>query len=184
MRRAVPWLVGAALVAATGAVVAATPPGTDLRDAFLIRGDAGEAVTSRTLSATALDAVFADRVTVDESDWAADGNWLVVTVAASAVRSEVEAEIPLASVVIDGEVFHATERASTSLTRADLHVGTETTGMLAFELPAGTRSGSAELRLSPQLLTPHLDDVVAIALPLDGLAATASIEIMEPELWR
>lgn len=182
MRRVTPWLAGAALLAAAGAVVAVTPSATALRDAFSIHGEVGEVVESRTLVATVVDAGFADQVTDDEAEWVADGNWLVVTVAASARQTEVDAELPLATLVVDGETFQATERVSSSLTRTDLRVGTMTTGALAFELPAGLRAGHAELRLSPALLTPHLDDVLAIRLDLDELQASSSIALPEPSL--
>lgn len=174
------WLLGAALVAAGGAVVLATPPAEVLQDPFLIHG--GESVQTRNLIASIEGASFADEITEPGEDWSATGNWLVVTVAASAPLTEVDAEVGVVSLVVDGVTYTATERVRASLTNADLRVGTATVGMLAFELPEGLRHGAAELRLPARILTPILDDVAVLALDLDGLGAEKSVEIVEPTL--
>ena len=180
MRRAAPWAVGAALVIAAGATVALTPSDIALSQAFLIRGGAGDVVTGRTLTAQVRDAAFADRVTTGGGDWAADGNWLVVTVAASAPQTEVDAAINLATLKIGDRTFHASERTRDSLLREPLRVGTDTVGMLAFELPAGVDAGDAELRLITTYFTPQLDDVVVLPVSLDGVPSEAEIEITAP----
>lgn len=182
MRRALPWLLGAVLVVAAAAVTAATPPPESLTDPFLTHGQLDERVSSRTLVATASEAMLADEITVSDSEWQAQGNWMVVTVTASARTSEVDAAIQLATFTIDGKVFQSSERPSTSLENAALRVGTDTAGVLAFELPAELASGTGELRLITAHATPELDDVTVIDIDLDRLTRVASTEISEPQL--
>lgn len=182
MRKARPWLIGAALVVAAGLVSGVTPSADSLFDPFLIRGGPEDTVTSRTLIATVSDAAFADRVVSADGEWTAEGNWLVVELAVSAPRTEEDAEIPLAALHVDGLVIHASERAPDSLLKTPLHVGTDTVGVLAFELPEGLRAGMGELRLTSEYVTPELDDVIALSLPLDEAPAVASIDLAEPRI--
>ncbi|HWV48743.1 MAG TPA: hypothetical protein VN035_04745 [Microbacterium sp.] len=179
MKGAVPWVLGAALVVAAGAAVALTPPDVALSQAFSIRGGEGDLVTGRTLTAQVRDAAFTERVVA--GDWAAEGNWLVVTVAASAPQTEVDAAISLAKLEIGDRTFHASERVRDSLLGAALRVGTDTVGMLAFELPADVDAGDAELSLITSYSTPQLDDVVVLPVSLDDLPSEAEIEITSPE---
>ncbi|WP_460796600.1 hypothetical protein [Microbacterium sp. GXF0217] len=181
MRRAAPWAIGAALVVAAGAAVALTPPDIALSQAISIRGAAGDAVTGRTLTAQVRDAVFADRIATGGGDWTADGNWLVVTVAASAPQTEVDAAIVFAALQIGDRTFHASERARGTLLGTSLRVGVDTVGMLAFELPSDVDAGEADLRLITSYSTPQLDDVVVLPLSLDDLPSEGEIEISPPE---
>ena len=185
MRKALPWLVGAGLAAAAVAITAATPAPETLYTAFPIAGSfAPDAdprpVTSRTLTAVVVDAAFTERVQADQ--WHADGNWLVVTVAASAPRSEEDSVIALASLHVGGEVFHASERPRDPLLGERLRIGIDTVGMLAFELPADVRAGDAELRLTSEPITPRLDDVITVGLRLDDIRTVPSIDVEPPEV--
>lgn len=179
--RWVPWVGGVALVLAAGVVTAVTPPEDALTDPLLVRAAIDDTATSRTLVAAVQDASFADRLTVAD-EWEADGNWLVIELAVSAPTTEVDAAIGVASLVIDGRVFLASERPPTSLLRADLRVGTDTVGTLAFELPDGLRSGGGELRLTGEYPTPHLDDVIAFPLSFDELPQAPDKELDAPRL--
>lgn len=181
MRRALPWIAGAALVIGAGALTAATPTDDSLDSAFDVHGSFGDTVTSRNLVVTATDATFADAVTGPDPDWDAEGNWLVVTVVASAPTTEIDAAVQLASLAVDGRVFHASERPSASLVGTALRVGIETVGTIVFELPADLDSGSAELRLTPGYLTPELDDVISVSLDLAEVPRADSVELTEPE---
>ncbi|MFJ2542479.1 hypothetical protein [Microbacterium sp. NPDC087589] len=184
MRRRTPWLLGAALVIAAGAVTAVTPSDEDVIGPIEMRGSFGDSVESRTLIAAATDATFADEVVVPgaDSDWNADGNWLVVTVIASAARTEVDAAINLATLAVGDRVFQASERPGASLRSQSLRAGIDTVGMLAFELPPDVTSGQAELRLTSSYLTPELDDRIAIQLELHDFPRTSSVELDDPEL--
>ncbi len=184
MRRRTPWLLGAALVIAAGGVTAITPSDEDVIGPIEMRGSFGDSVESRTLIAAATDATFADEVVVPgaDSDWSADGNWLVVTVTASAAHTEVDAAINLATLAVSDRVFQASERPDVSLRSQSLRVGTDTVGTLAFELPPDVTSGQAELRLTSSYLTSELDDRIAIGLDLDDLPRTPSVELDDPEL--
>lgn len=178
------WIVGAVFVLCAALVTAVTPSEDAIYEAFLIRGDAVDGATTRTLNANVLGASLAERVVSADGEWDAEGNWLVVELAASAPQTEVDAEIVLATLHVDGLVFRASERVPESLLETQLHVGTDTVGVLAFELADGIRSQAAELRLTTQYTTPALDDVVVLPLPL----ATATIEpvvtVKESEVGR
>lgn len=180
MRRVLPWVLGAALVLAAGVVTTTIPSEDSLLEPIVVGGDAGETVTSRSLAVTVTDAVFAERLEVASADWSADGNWLLVTLDASAAQTEKDAVIGLATLTIGDRVFQASERPATSLLQTRLHVGTDVTGTLAFELPAELRSGVAELQITPAALTPQLDDVISVPLDLDQLESTARFALEAP----
>lgn len=181
MRRSLPWISGIALVAVAGVVTLAIPSDDSLTDPFLIRGSTDNELASRTLRIAVQDSTFADEVAVPASEWSAEGNWLVITVEASATQTETGAAINLATLTVDGRVFQASERPSDSLLRTPLHVGTALVGPLVFELPIDLRHGTAELRLSPTTPTPLLDDVIVITLPLDDLPTTSQVDLIAPE---
>ncbi|MGW8483144.1 hypothetical protein ACWGJP_08380 [Microbacterium sp. NPDC055903] len=180
MRRAAPWLAGTALVLAAGVATALTPGPESLTGAFLVHGAAGEAVSSRTLTAQVHESLFADHITVEDDGWSADGNWLVLRLSVSAPHDEEDAQLRLAKLVIGDREYLASERAGTTLVNTDLRVGIDTTGMLVFELPPALETDSAELRLSLPYATPHLDDVVVIPLDLTDADRETSVEIAEP----
>ncbi|MCM3779747.1 hypothetical protein [Microbacterium hydrocarbonoxydans] len=179
--RALPWIIGAALVIGGGALVASTPDDDAVVAPIEKRGAIDETVSSRALVAAAVDVRFARTVETDDG-WSAEGNWLVVSVRASAPQTEIDASIRLASLAIGDRVFHASERPSASLVGAPLRVGIDTVGMLAFELPADVDSGWAELRLTPDYYTAELDDLVVITLRLDGIQRADAVEILPSEL--
>lgn len=181
MRRSLPWISGIALVAVAGVVALAIPSDDSLTDPFLLRGSTDDVLVSRTLHVGVVDSTFAEEIAVPASEWSAEGNWLVVTLEASAPRSETGAAINLATLTVDGQVFQASERPSDSLLHTPLHVGTALVGSVAFELPADLRHGTAELRLSPTTPTPLLDDVIVISLPLDDLPTTTQLDLLAPE---
>lgn len=174
------WAIGIALIIAAGAVSVVTTAALDQRAPFVVTGAAGEEVTSRSLTAVVQDASFTNRVTA--GDWHADGNWLVVTLVASAPQTEVDAVIELATLEVDGQVFQASERPGASIVGTPLHVGTDTVGTLTFQLPERVRGGDALLRLSTTMSTPRLDDLVALPVSLDGLPAEGNIDIEDPLL--
>lgn len=183
-RRATPWIVGAGLVIAAGVVSAATPPEQTLLDPFAVSGSVGQTVTVRTLTATVVEVARTERVTMPANEWEAAGNWVVVELAVSAPTTEVGAAIGVASLEIDGRLFQASERPPATLVGTNLRVGTDTVGMLAFELPDDLRSGGGELRLSGRYPTPELDDVITFPLHLDQIETTSSIEIEQPRLGK
>lgn len=182
MNRATPWLIGAGLVLAAGLVSGITPPEDSLTDAFPVHGSADQVVTTRTLVARVVQSSFAERLSDERDEWDAEGNWLVIEIAASARQSELDAEIGLASLLVDGRVFHASERLPDSLLRSPLRVGVDTTGLIAFELPASLRSGTAQLRLSAGYFTPSLDDVIMIPIDLEAAERTGTVELTAPKV--
>ncbi|MBO9624936.1 MAG: hypothetical protein J7484_01025 [Microbacterium sp.] len=181
MSRARPWILGAALVLAAALVSAIIPSEDSTYAAFLIRGD-HRGADARTLSATVIGTTLTDRVVSADGEWAADGNWLVVELTASSPRTEVDAEIQLATLHVDGLVFQASERIPDSLLKEQLHVGTDTSGVIAFELPDGIRHGEAELRLTTEYATPQLDDVVAVPFSLDDADTAPSVDLRRTAL--
>lgn len=181
MRRPLAWIAGAALAITAGVLTALTPSDDAVIGPFLAHGEIGEAAASRTLIATVTEAAFADQVAAEE-DWEAEGNWLVVTVVASARTTEVDAQIRLATLTIGDRTFHASERPSTSFLDVPLRVGTDAVGTLAFELPADVTTGTAELRLTTRYATPELDDMIAVPIALDGLPRVDRMDVPEPGL--
>lgn len=183
MKRILPWVLGGALALTAGIVTAVTPGDEVYRAPFLVHGTGEEhTATSSTLITTALEATFTERVSVDDADWHADGNWLVVTVAASVPRTEVDARIQLATLVIGDRVFQSSERPGNSITEADLRIGIDTVGTLAFELPPDVTDGTGELRLTTSYSTPVLGDVNVLRLPLDDLPTAENIDLEDPKL--
>ena len=180
MRRAVPWVVGAVLVLAAGAVTATIPEEDSVLDPLLVRGGSSDTVTSRSLVVSVQDAVFAENLEVEAADWSAEGNWLVVTLEVSAAQTEKDASVGLATLTIDGRQFQASERPSASLLKTRLHVGTDVVGTLAFELPADLRSGDAELQVTTFDAIPQLDDVIALPIDLDQLSTTPRFALEAP----
>lgn len=180
MRKAIPWILGAVLVIAAGAVTTTIPSEDSLLDPLAVRGGADDAVRSRSMVVTMQDAVFAERLEVTAPDWSADGNWLLVTLEVSAAQTEKDAAVGLATLTIDGRVFQASERPSTSLLRTRLHVGTDIVGTLAFELPADLRSGTGELRVTTLDAMPLLDEVIAVPIDLGQLEKTARYSLEAP----
>ena len=180
MRAAVVWASGAALILAAGVVTVITPDPDTQVDAFLVRGTVEQTIPSRNLTVRIEDVRFADRVTVSDDDWAADGTWLVVELSAEAPRTELDAAMRLIKLIVDGRDYIASERPSTSLVGVDLRVGMDTSGMVAFELPPGLAAETAELRLSLAHRTPHLDDVIVVPLDLGGAPREDIIDIVEP----
>ena len=87
----------------------------------------------------------------------------------------------IAALEVGDRTFHASERMRDSLLGAGLRVGTDTVGMLAFELPADVDAGDAELHLITSYSTPQLDDVVVLPVSLDDLPTEAEVEIVAPE---
>lgn len=172
------WIAGAALVLCAGLATALTPPADSTYDEFLV-GD-GAAAAGRTLSASLTGATFARTVVSSDGDWRADGHWLIVELTASAPRSEVDAEVVLATLHVGGTVFQASERVPDTLAKRQLRVGTDTAGVLVFELPDDVTDGTAQVRLSTAYSTPQLDDVLVLSLPLDDLPAASLVELSEP----
>lgn len=181
MRRALPWIVGGALVVGAGALTAATPSDDSLQGAFGIHGAVGTTVASRDLVVTVTGATFSDEVVGPDPEWSADGNWLIVTLVAAAPTTEVDAAINLPTLAVADRVFQASERPSDSLQGTPLRVGLDTVGTLAFELPDDLRAGAAELRLTPSFFTPELDDLVTVSLDLGELPRADSVELESPE---
>lgn len=181
-RRALPFLIGAGLVLVAGAVTAATPPEASLLDPFPITAAHDGTATARTLEAAVVDVTRTERVTMAAKNWEAEGNWVVIELAVSAPTTEVDAAIGVASLSIDGRLFQASERPPATLVGTALRVGTDTIGMVAFELPADVRSGTGELRLSGRYPTPELDDVIVFPLDLADAPTAPVVEIEEPRL--
>ncbi|MFJ4222935.1 hypothetical protein [Microbacterium sp. NPDC089695] len=182
MRRALPWILGAALAIGAGAVTAVTPTDDDVLAPFSLRAEVGDAVSSRTMAATVTAATLADEIVVPDAGWSAEGDWLVVTIEASARHTEVDAAVQLATLTVDGRVFLASERPSAALRGTPLRAGIDTAGMLAFELPPDATGGTAELRLTTAFITSELDDMIVVTIDLDDLDRTASVDLTASEV--
>lgn len=176
------WLVGTALVAGAGLLSAITPSDQSIIGPFVVSGDQGAPTASRMLQAQVVSTSFADSIVADGGDWKASANWLVIELEASALQTEERAEIDFATLSVDGLVFRASERVPETLLGKHLHLGTDTTGVLVFELADGIHAGEGELRLTTHYRTPQLDDLLALRVSLDEARRAATVELSEPEL--
>lgn len=177
-RKLLPWGIGLALTVAACVVSALTPSEQSTLRAIVSSGDRGEVVHSRELSVELQDATFADQLVVD--DRRIDGNWLIVTAAASTPTSEVDASIRLASVTVDGRIFLSSDQAEYTLLDEELRIGVRTVGMIAFELPPDVTGGTAALRLTTESWTPELDALIEVSFDLGSLARDSRFEIIPP----
>lgn len=172
MKRGLQWTIGAGLVVAAWLVAAVTPP-EDAREApFPVRAVIGETATGRNIQATITSVQRADRVSTEK--WSADGNWLVVHLAAEAVVSE-PAALSSATLTVGDRTFTASERPD-SFASAPLAVGIPRSGSLAFELPPDLDEGEALLTLGLRA-DPRLDSVIELPLDLAALPHPPAIAL-------
>lgn len=166
------WLLSAIILVAAWFVVADTPTLADKREPFEVSVPAPEWGTGRNLTARVVGATFADEV--DDGSWAAPGNWFVVQIETAAIDGPASLEVTELSV--DGVVYSATDRTDITMSGESLLVGVPLTGVLAFDLPAGVATGTAELHLgaSPDR---RLDSIIVVPLDLDEMTRVPRVTL-------
>lgn len=179
MKRLLPWLLTAALLAGAWGIVEVTLPDDAASAPFVTSAAIGEPAAARDLAVTVTD-VRAAREVTDTAGWSADGTWLIVDLDAAAVVSAQGATLGLAELRIGELTFSATDRGTT-FWRQRLVPGVARSGSLAFELPADALSGPAVLRLGNPTGRADipLDGVIEVPLDLDDVVLVPRAELNE-----
>ncbi|WP_020096937.1 hypothetical protein [Microbacterium sp. 11MF] len=167
MKSVTVWAGGIVLLVAAWGVTQ-IPAGQALTESSFVQSvDVGDRAVGRQMAVTVTDVAAAERIS-DEVGWAADGAWVVVDLSVEAVNTEEGAVLGLATLLIDGDTYRASERPVSLLGKA-LQVGVPKTGSVAFELPAGMRDGTAVIRFTVSDRDWRLDSVVEFTVDLGSL---------------
>ncbi|WP_349308597.1 hypothetical protein [Microbacterium sp. MM2322] len=169
------WAGGIALLVAAWGVTQLTPGEELTTSSFVETVGVGEHAVGREMVVTVTDVAGAERVS-DTTGWSADGTWVVVDLSAESRFTEVGVRLGLATLVVNGDTYRASERPVSLLGR-QLEVGAPTTGSVAFELPPGLRDGSAVIRFTVSDRDWRLDSVVELPVDLGSLSWEAEREL-------
>ena len=175
MKRAIPWLITAALLVGAW-LIAFVAPGDDASvTPFVIPAVIGQESVGREFTLTVQDVQLAEHVS-GAKGWSADGTWLVVDLDAEANHEQYGMLLAGATLTIGDQSFRASERMASFL-RGALVTGVSRSGTLAFELPEFALSGTGILQLSTNDDT-RADSVVELEIDLDELTPVAEAEIL------
>lgn len=179
MKKVLPWLLTAALLAGAWGLVKITLPDDAALEPFITTTGLDEPSVTRDLAVTVTDVRAARRVT-DAAGWSAEGTWLVVDLEAAAVLTQEAALLDLAELTIGDRTFIATERGTTFLDQR-LVPGVPRAGSLAFELPADALAGDAVLRLgnTTAVSDPLLDGVIELRIDVDAAPMLNETQLRE-----
>jgi len=178
VKRAAPWLITAALLAAAWLVALVTPDDSASADPFIVPVTIGEEAVGRDFSVTVQDVALADAVT-GAKGWSAEGTWLVVELDAETNLDQYGMSFKGATLIIDGQSFRASERVPSFLS-TQLVTGVSQSGALAFELPDDARDSTAVLQLSAREDT-RVDSIAELEIDLGELTPVADAEIRETD---
>lgn len=159
------WVIGVALVVVAWGVALVTPGPDQVQAPFVISVEPGETGAGRNIAIT-VDAVHRAETATDGT-WSADGNWLVIDLAAAAVLNEQGTLLSHVEFEIDGRTFRASERPE-SMLGASLSVGIPRTGSVAFELPDDLDEGTGTVRFALNPDT-RVDSVIEVTLDLGAI---------------
>ena len=175
MKRALPWLLTAALLAAAWLVAFATPDDSASVEPFVVPAAIGEEAVGREFALTVQQVRISDGVNAPNG-WSADGTWLLVDVDARSTLEQTGSLLGGAELTIGDRSFRASERMP-SMFREQVVTGVSRTGMLAFELPGDVLTGTGVLRLSLDDDT-RADSVAELRIDLDELERVSDAEIV------
>ncbi|WP_406248836.1 hypothetical protein ACI7YT_02460 [Microbacterium sp. M] len=178
MKRAIPWLVTAALLIAAWLVALITPDDSASAEPFVVPVTIGEQAAGRDFSVTVHDVTIADAVSA-ANGWSAEGTWLVVELDAEANLDQFGMSFKGATLVIDDQSFRASERVPSFLS-TQLVTGVSQSGALAFELPEEARTSTGVLQLSAKEDT-RADSVAELEIDLGALTPVADAEVRETD---
>lgn len=170
------WALAVVLVGAAWAVTLIAPSDDAGRDTFVTTMTDGERGAGRNIAATVTQVRTTDAV-ASEDDWSAEGNWLVVDLAAEAVVDQPSGYLRGAILIIGDRTFSASTRGPDAMTLLDAQLvpGVPTSGSLMFELPDDAFESAGVLRLSTS--TTAWGDSI-LELPIDLAAAPHVDEIV------
>lgn len=171
------WVLSAFVLAAAWFVVANTPTLEDKRASFDVKVEPGEWGVGRNIEARVVGATFADHL--DDQSWQAPGNWFIVQIEAAAVADADTASLGIAELTVDGITYSSTERSTVLIRGTSLLVGVPLSGVLAFDLPAEVRDGTAELRLGLGL-DQRLDSIIVVPIDLAAMTRVPTLTVYPP----
>ncbi|MBN9158848.1 MULTISPECIES: hypothetical protein [unclassified Microbacterium] len=173
------WTAGAAMIAASAALVAVTPgPNVDPAP-FVVTVAQGERGVGRNIDVTVVDVRRTQEISVPSyTKWSATGNWLVVDLKAAAVVTQSGASLSGAQFLIDGKTYTASNRPDTlfTLLQNSLVPGVPRAGAIVFELPGSLTSGTGELAFSVSSDV-RADSQIRVPIDLAEVPTTDSVEL-------
>ncbi|WP_019181805.1 hypothetical protein [Microbacterium yannicii] len=173
-----PWPIGVGLVVVAWFVALVTPGEDQAQAPFHVTAAVGEPATGRNLNVTVTDIRRAGEVSA--GGWSAEGNWLVVNLAAASVLSESGAQLAHVELVVDGVRYRASERPA-SLLQQQLAAGIAQSGSVAFELPVGITNGNAVLELALEGVDTRLDSMILVPFDLAEVTDAGATELAATE---
>lgn len=179
LRRAAPWALSVAFVAAAWGITQVQKPDDAPYDSFVTTAGVGEHAVTRNLAVT-VTGVHAALSVSDGDRWHAEGTWLVVDLDAAAVQDQFGALLSTSDLRLGGRTFSATERGETAKGMT-LVTGVPRHGSIAFELPEGSLKGPATLVFATEY-DPSADGVIEVDVDLDDLAVQNEV-VLDPIGW-
>jgi hypothetical protein len=176
-----------AALAATIVVYGITPHDDDIVAPFVVRGQIGDELTGRTVSATVTGVRLASSFDLQAigENWTGPttGTWVVVDAAAAAVDEP--GPLVRVTLTIGDDTFTASERlGSATLQSARLRPGILTRGSLIFEVSgealASDDASHAEIGINASLQS-VLDSRLVIEVDLRQLVAEDGVSFEAPE---
>lgn len=186
-RRIATITIVAAALAATVVVYGITPHDDDIVAPFVVRGQVGDELTGRTVSATVTGVRLASSFDLSEigEEWTGPttGTWVVVDADASAVEDP--GSLVRVTLTIGDDTFTASERLrSETLQSARLRPGILTRGSLLFEVSdkalASAEASHAEIGINASFQS-VLDSKLVIEVDLRQLVAERGASFEPPE---
>lgn len=186
-RRIVSLAIVIAALAATVLVYGITPHDDDIVAPFVVRGQIGDELEGRTVSATVTGVRLASSFDLSQmgEDWTGPttGTWVVVDTDASAVEDP--GSLVRVTLTIGDDTFTASERLrSETLQSARLRPGILTHGSLIFEVSdealASADASHAEIGINASFQS-VLDSKLVIEVDLRQLVAEPGVSFGPPE---
>lgn len=178
MKRAIPWLVTAALLVGAWLVALVTPDDSASVEPFIVPTTIGEKAVGRDFTVTVQDVTLADKVEAAKG-WNAEGTWLLVDLDAEANLEQYGMSFKGATLTIGDRSFRPSERMD-SFFATSLVPGVSKSGTLVFELPEDARSATGLLQLSAREDT-RADSVAELEIDLGALTPVADAEVRETD---
>lgn len=170
--QAAAWTISALVLLGTWFIVSDTPTQAEKRASFDVTVDPPDWGAGRNIRARVVGATFAEEIRDDLAT--ARGNFFVVQIEASSVTEP--AVLSVAELDVDGVIYTNTDRVLTTIDGASLLVGVPLTGVLAFELPADVRSGTADVRLGVST-DQRLDSLIVAPLELEEMTRVPAVTV-------
>lgn len=181
MSAPVRWLVGLVLAVVAIGITWVTPPERAVTAPFVVTGQIGETVQAREGTLLIDQVALADQVTDADGEDALHGTWLVLRIAVTSVREPESNWLAMTQLLVDGRTYSISRHVKAQFITGILQPGLPLQGWLAFELPAGTTSGEAELVFTQSIPNPQLDSEIRVRLQLEDLDHRETVALTDAE---